>query len=289
MARRPSVVEPSCYIGTRARVAVYDGPASAPLVEDVAPAPAREYIEALSSKVFELARQRGGSVPYTVIRELAENLLHAGFADPVISILDHGRTISFSDRGPGIPDKGRALRPGFTTATAAMKDVIRGVGSGLPIVNDFLAATGGSLSIEDNLAGGSVVTITHAAEAPNTSNSTVRAEAPGTATVYALSSSASPRAAESRDGTASHSLFGAPVGDVRLSTRQKHVLALVLETGLAGPSIVSRELGIGLSTAYRDLASLEEMGLITSDGGKRMLTEEGSSLLGKLMASVPAI
>ena len=40
-----------------------------------------------------------------------------------------------------------------------MKDVIRGVGSGLPIVRDFLSVTGGSLSIEDNLGGGSVVTV----------------------------------------------------------------------------------------------------------------------------------
>jgi DeoR/GlpR family transcriptional regulator of sugar metabolism len=67
---------------------------------------------------------------------------------------------------------------------------------------------------------------------------------------------------------------------VRLTTRQKHVLALVLESGSAGPSIVSRELGVGLSTAYRDLASLEEHGLIVSEGGKRTLTEKGLSYLG---------
>ena len=42
--------------------------------------------------------------------------------------------------------------------------------------------------------------------------------------------------------------------------RQQQVLALVLESGLAGPSLVSEELGVGISTAYRDLAMLEEAG-----------------------------
>ena len=67
----------------------------------------------------------------------------------------------------------------------------------------------------------------------------------------------------------------------KLTTRQKHVLALVLESGSAGPSIVSRELAVGLSTAYRDLASLEELGLIVAESGKRTLTEKGLAYLGE--------
>lgn len=270
------------YIGTRARVAVYDGPASAPLVQEVAPAPAREYIEQLSSKVFSLARERGGPIPYTVIREIAENLMHAGFAEPVVSILDDGHTIRFSDQGPGIADKSRALLPGFTTATETMKDVIRGVGSGLPIVSDFLALTGGSISIEDNLNGGAVVTIAHGKGDGHRSGVTAGAvgSLPPKAPAPSGSSGSTGRAA----GPEPSPLFDAPSADpVRLSTRQKHVLALVLETGTAGPSIVSRELGVGLSTAYRDLASLEDLGLITADGGKRTLTPDGAALLSKLM------
>ena len=73
-----------------------------------------------------------------------------------------------------------------------------------------------------------------------------------------------------------------PRAEHRLTTRQKHVLALVLESGLAGPSLVAKELGVGLSTAYRDLASLEEAGLITADAGKRTLTAAGLSYLGDL-------
>jgi DNA-binding IclR family transcriptional regulator len=60
-------------------------------------------------------------------------------------------------------------------------------------------------------------------------------------------------------------------------------LALVLESGLAGPSLVAKEVGVGISTAYRDLAFLEEAGLIVADGGKRTLTPEGLSYLGDLM------
>ena len=101
--------------------------------------------------MFELARQRGGRFPYTVIREVSENLIHADFAEPVVSILDEGHTVRFSDQGPGIATRSAPLLPGFTTATSSMKQVIRGVGSGLPIVKDFLSVSGGDLVIEDNL------------------------------------------------------------------------------------------------------------------------------------------
>ena len=152
------------HIGTRARVAVYDDLAAAPYVEDVGPAPARTFIEELAQRVFSLAAERGGSIPYTVVREVSENLMHAGFAEPVVSILDSGRTIRFSDQGPGIADKQRALLPGYSTATAEMKQVIRGVGSGLPLVRDFLALRGGSLTVEDNLRRGSVITVSCATD-----------------------------------------------------------------------------------------------------------------------------
>jgi len=62
------------------------------------------------------------------------------------------------------------------------------------------------------------------------------------------------------------------------------VLALVLESGSAGPSLVAKELSVGLSTAYRDLAFLEEVGLIISDSGKRTVTEQGLLFLDELTA-----
>jgi Mn-dependent DtxR family transcriptional regulator len=58
----------------------------------------------------------------------------------------------------------------------------------------------------------------------------------------------------------------------------------VMELGAAGPSAVARELSVGLSTAYRDLASLEEAGLIVADeSGKRALTERGVTLLDSIL------
>jgi anti-sigma regulatory factor (Ser/Thr protein kinase) len=290
------------YTDVRARIAVYDGPLSAPLVEDVGPAPVRDFIEALAARVYELARTRGGDIPYTVIREIAENYIHAGFAEPVISILDSGTTVRFSDQGPGIPDKERATCPGYTTATSTMKHVIRGVGSGLPIVREFLAASGGSLAIEDNLHRGSVITITtkpRVERAPNdgaaphdqSAAAASRGLSPGTSPLsdgYTALAAHSPHPAAA-DGTRSDSeLFTRPepvTAGPRLTTRQKQVLALVLESGAAGPSIVSRELGVGLSTAYRDLASLEDLGLISSDGGKRALTESGLAFLGEMSSN----
>jgi DNA-binding MarR family transcriptional regulator len=70
-----------------------------------------------------------------------------------------------------------------------------------------------------------------------------------------------------------------------LTLRQKQVLALVAESGGAGPSVVAKELLVGVSTAYRDLASLEDRGLVVSDdAGRRTVTEQGLAALEGLMA-----
>lgn len=266
-----------------ARIAVYDAPAAAPRVEEISSPAVGEYIEALATRIYELARDKGGCVPYTVVRELSENLIHAEFAEPVVSILDDGATIRFADQGPGISDKERAVLPGFTTATGDMKRHIRGVGSGLPIVSDFLSVSGGRLVIEDNLGSGAVVTIT--TRVPHPAEATVF-DAERSRPYEAMPANLAFSGARELNEELSFDLEEpAPVAPLRLTTRQKQVLALVLESGSAGPSIVSRELGVGLSTAYRDLASLEDMGLISSIGGKRALTDKGMSLLDDVLSS----
>jgi len=141
---RSAVSHAALPIPTRARVAVYEAAGSAPRVEEVSSMDIGEYIEALASRVYELARERGGDIPYTVIREVSENLIHADFTEPVVSILDDGATVRFADQGPGISDKERAVLPGYTTAKTRMKHHIRGVGSGLPIVMDYLSISGGA-------------------------------------------------------------------------------------------------------------------------------------------------
>ncbi|MBI5231944.1 MAG: histidine kinase [Coriobacteriales bacterium] len=255
-----------------ARIALYDGSAAAPRIIDVVSPSFGEFIEEASTLVYRYAREAGGSLPYTVIRELVENLIHSGLREPVVSILDAGDTIRFADQGPGIRDKTRALLPGFTTATAEMKQHIRGVGSGLPIVGEFLSVSGGTLEIDDNLGGGCVVTISLAARG---TNGPPRTGAEGEPVRARPEESAQP------DLFPSGSPFRMPA---RLSARQKRVLALVMETGAAGPSLVARELSIAVSTAHRDLAHLEGMGLIESDDeGKRGLTDRGIAAADELL------
>lgn len=254
-----------------ARVAIYEALGATPRVEDIEPGPVPEFIESFTARIYQLAREQGGSIPYTAIREVTENFIHADFAEPVVSILDSGMTIRFADQGPGIADKDRAVMPGFTTAHGDMKHYIRGVGSGLPIVRDYLSFSGGSLAIEDNLGGGSVVTLYASGPRGNPRSGMLAGAA-------AQSSSPSLLDREDPNGDS-----GYPPGRQRLSTRQKHVLALVMESGIAGPSLVAKELAVGVSTAYRDLASLEDMGLISSEGGKRTLTEQGLACFDRLV------
>ena len=182
----------------------------------------------------------GGRLPSLAVRELVGNIAHAGVEDAVISILDGGNTLRVSDRGPGIPDKERALLPGFTTAGPRLRGTIRGVGSGLGLVRESLGAVEGTLEIDDNLAGGTVVT----ARVPRPSEA---AQVPG----------------EGEERTT-------------LSARQLRALLLIVELGPVGPTPLARELGISASTAYRDLVSLEEGEFVqTEQGGLRTVTEQG--------------
>ncbi len=136
-----------------ARFAVYGPATEPPTVEDVS-GDAAVLIEAL------FARTAGScSVPAIAVREIVENLVHADFAGACVSVLDGGATVRVSDQGPGIDDKTRALRAGFSTATDEVRAVVRGVGSGLPVAAAAMHAVGGDLDVDDNLSGGTVVTL----------------------------------------------------------------------------------------------------------------------------------
>ena len=229
------------------RIAIYDTLTSPPRVIAVEEEDLPALIASLAEKTYHYCREQGGQIPYTVLQELIENLLHAYFRDVVITILDNGQTIRISDHGPGVDDKDRAFQPGFTTATSLQRQIIRGVGSGLPIARESLQFLRGVLTVEDNLGGGAVFTIKMSAHAP---------EAP-----------AAP----------------APPA-VKLTTRQTKVLVLLMELGSAGPTAISRELDIAPATAFRELVVLEEKGLIHSLGdGKRALREEGLRLLESIL------
>jgi hypothetical protein len=229
------------------RIAVYDTLTSPPRVVTVEEKDVPALIASLAEKTYHSCREQGGNVPYTVINELIENLIHAFFLDVVVTILDNGRVIRISDHGPGIPDKDRAFLPGFTTATTDQRRFIRGVGSGLPIARESLGFLRGAVTVEDNLGSGAVVTI----------------RMPQQAAEPAPARTGPPRP--------------------ELTTRQTKVLVLLMELNAAGPSPLARELGVSTATAFRELRLLEQMGLIHSLGdGKRVLTEDGMDLLESL-------
>jgi hypothetical protein len=181
-----------------------------------------------------------------------ENLIHAYFRNATITVLDEGNTIRVTDQGPGIGDKDRALRPGFSTATAAMREVIRGVGSGLPVAKEQMQFVGGTLTLEDNLDHGTVVTLS-------------------------ITREAAPPAQVPEPP---------PRRRLDVSPRQKKVLLLIAELGAAGPTIIAKELDMSHSTAYRELQALQALSLVTGKGrGKRTLTEEGIAYLDEVFKS----
>jgi hypothetical protein len=295
------------------RIASYDSMSSLPRTLDLSSDDFRAFVDEVSSRVYALCREKGGSVPFVVIREAVENLVHADFADAVVTILPDGNTVRVSDHGPGISDKVRAFLPGFTTASASMRDFIKGVGSGLPIMRESLAAMGGWITVEDNLGAGAVVTIASSGvaasaetasirhlpemtpEQPSGHPPQVRASSGADGERLVVTNQASHEQAK-QDSSGNQSNKGQGEGppsssqpsemsdealDGMLSSRQKKVFLLIAEMGEIGPSVVTKELDISLSTAYRDLVTLEELNLVASlDGGKRKLTKRGIDFLG---------
>ena len=277
-----------------ARIAVYDDAAAAPRVIIIDPTDVRSYLEEITSEVTRLSHEQGGSIPFMVIREVVENLIHAYFIEPAISILDDGNTIRFADQGPGIKEKERALEYGTTSATDEMKRYIRGVGSGLPYARQYLLDKGGSLVIEDNISGGTIVTISMGSRAPHPNLSTspqVITSADGfgaqAAPVMATTQVGIPAAGIA---AAAPTIPASPVPQVAaptpttpaiaLSARGEKVLAYLATHESVGPKELVEAYGSSQSTWTRELQALEEAGVVSKRGGqKRHLTTLGSLLL----------
>jgi hypothetical protein len=254
-ALRPHTPQETSFFSPREeppRIAVYVEPRTPPVVASITDVPLTDeqvpaLIEALTTRAYDRARELGGRLPITVFRELVENLVHASFAGVVVTILDRGNTVRVSDRGPGIPDKDAALRPGFTSAGVEAKRFIRGVGSGFSVVEETLAGLDGALEIEDNLGRGTVVTakVSPLPETP---------------------------------------LASAVVPAYNLPQRQLKALLLTVELAPVGPTRIAQELGVSTSTAYRDLVSLEDAGFVTCETtGRRSATESGLAYLGAVL------
>lgn len=166
------------YVESTARIAVYDDLLSSPQIIDIEPNSTREFINELATSVYSSAKQAGGTIPYSIILQVAQNFIHSQFQEMVVSVLDGGNTIRFSDQGPGIPNKEKAQQPGYSSATAQMKRYIDGVGSGLPIVREYMETKHGTVRIEDNMNSGAVVTISLNASAETSSMEALHEQEP---------------------------------------------------------------------------------------------------------------
>lgn len=259
------------------RIAVYDDVAAAPRVVVIEPTEIRSYLEEIVQAVNRLSHEQGGQIPFMVMREIVENFIHAHFASPTITILDHGNTIRFSDRGPGIKEKELALQYGTSSATESMKHYIRGVGSGLPYAQQYMIDKGGSLTIEDNISGGTVVTIStrSASEAyTQTRPSTEKIEISSRET---SSQGSFKQDSSSRNKNPDISQISLP--KIEISPRGQKVFAYLSEHELVGPTELVRMYGLSIPTWSRELKSLEEIGLIRKIGQKYQLTQAGLALL----------
>jgi hypothetical protein len=245
-----------------ARIAVYDDPTVTPRVVVIQPTDIRDYLESITQMTTKLSHEQGGSIPFMIIREIVENYIHASFIAPTISILDGGNTIRFSDQGPGIPDKERALEYGTTTATEDMKRYIRGVGSGLPLAQQYMLDKGGSLRIDDNLSCGTVVTIS------------TRAEEDVSIPIAPLHHEKKPIEVQEEQGQIAERLK-----DVQVSRRGEMALDYLKTHELVGPSDLVSSYGGSQPTWSRELKTLEEKGLLIKSGQKRHLTEFGKTFV----------
>lgn len=281
------------FVANTARIALYDDMLSSPRIVEVPPANTMDFIGELSSQIYNLSREMGGGIPFSAIRQVTENFIHAEFREIVVSIMDDGNTIRFTDQGPGISDKQRAQLPGFSSATEEMKQYIDGVGSGLPIVREYLDVKHGTLTLDDNLNGGSVVTLSLIPQ--DASSQAQPALTPTSAGVSDIASAAafSPVGAT----TAASPTIALPNGaygargahpmpahlvTAALSRRGMQILSLFKHDETLGVQDISTMTDIPLSSTHSELRKLEEAGLIEKLGKKRVLSDLGRSVVESL-------
>src|SRR5215218_8750716 len=144
--------------GVGVRIAVYPRSGEPEVTEVAASNPGTATVK-FTRLVMDEVRAMGGKVPEESVREVVENLVHADYRGVVISVIDGGNVVRVSDKGPGVQHKDRAMEFGFSGATPEALRDIRGVGAGLGIARAEAEKVGGTVTIEDNIGGGTVVTI----------------------------------------------------------------------------------------------------------------------------------
>jgi hypothetical protein len=280
-------IENSILLPIISRIAIYDNMRSIPRIIDFSHDSIQGFIDEIPQKIYAFSHELGGKIPYTILKEIVENLIHAKFKEIIVTIMSNGNHILISDQGPGITDKEKVFFPGFTSASQSMKKYIRGVGSGLPIVKEVIVFSGGSVDVEDNIRSGTVVSLRLAsppgsfknmhedsyltpATPPAGGNKNPLPDNPEMQKLENTPKSEVPSDKQLRDN----------FDNLKLSIRQTKILSLVLELEETGPSKISKELGLSLATSFRELMVLEGAGLLILTGaGKRKLTARAKKYL----------
>jgi hypothetical protein len=257
------------------RIAVYDNMKSIPRMIEIKSDSITNFIDETPQKIYMLSHEMGGKIPYTIIKEVVENLIHANFNEIIITILSNGNHIIITDQGPGINDKEKIFLPGFTSATSTMKKYIRGVGSGLPIVKETIIFSGGSIDVTDNIKMGTVVSLK--IEESKNNQVIINTKLIGSSSLPNNDLAASDKIPSSHIEEPD---MAENFKNLKLSNRQNKILSLILELEETGPSRVAKELSFSLSTSYRELVFLEnEKLLILTESGKRKLSPSGKNYL----------
>ncbi len=246
------------YVNSPARIAIYDDLLSSPRIIDIKPNNTKDFIGELASSIYREASEIGGSIPYTVILQVSENFIHARFTEMVVSIFDSGNTIRFTDQGPGISDKEKAQLPGYSSATQEMKQYINGVGSGLPIVKEYLETKKGDIRIEDNLGTGAVVTISLVSPEVNQIPTPMGSPENNTTTL-------------TKDMILPS-----------LSKRALSFLPLFKTESVWGVKDLYTTMNIPSGSMYNELKKLRDLGVVTQIGKKYTLTPLGEDLVRSL-------
>ena len=237
-----------------ARLAIYADGEPAVSIEDIEGTGPQELIHRLSTRIAQVIRAGGSSLPQAALKALLENLVHAGFRGVTVSILDEGHLVRIADHCPGIVDKRLARTPGYSGAGEAERQVIAGVGAGLPTAKALVEGAGGRLELDDNLGCGAVISLS----VPHPSRGSARPGVPvrvGVAPEPADQATVLSRSAVTDAG--------------------KRILLLVAEVGGAGLPTICDELRVAKSAAELELEQLRRLGLVDPNGGEQMTLTPG--------------
>lgn len=249
-----------------ARIAIYDDMKSSPRIVEVKGEETKTFIGNLSAEVYRLSKEAGGRIAYSVIKQLCENFIHANFCEMVISIMDNGNVIKFTDQGPGINNKEQAILPGFSSATKEMKKFIDGVGSGLPIANEYIKSSLGSLKIEDNIKTGTVITL----------SLTKKEDYQQTVSFYETAKNNSLEETNKNNKNLSHLL------SKEITDRGKIILTYLSKENIAGVKDIAEEFSWPKSSVHSEFKKLEDLNLIKKTGTKRSLSNFGENFINQI-------